>query len=90
MKVLVLNGSPKREKSDTMQITRSFLKGMQEFTLQEIHIIHTVDQHIEYCSGCFSCMHNGGTCIYNDDMKSILEEILQSEAETYELIATKY
>lgn len=79
MKVLVLNGSPKREKSDTMQITRSFLKGMQEFTPQEIHIIHTVDQHIEYCSGCFSCMHNGGTCNYNDDMKSILEEILQSD-----------
>ena len=28
MKVLVLNGSPKRESSDTMHITRAFLKGM--------------------------------------------------------------
>ena len=79
MKILVLNGSPKRDKSDTMHITRAFLDGMKEAALQEIHIIHTIDQHIDYCTGCFSCMQNGGTCIHNDDMKAILEEILDSD-----------
>ena len=59
MKILVLNGSPKRDKSDTMHITRAFLDGMKEVAPQDIHIIHTVDQHIEYCTGCFSCMRNG-------------------------------
>ena len=56
MKILVLNGSPKRDKSDTMHITRAFLDGMKEAAPQDIHIIHTVDQHIEYCTGCFSCI----------------------------------
>ena len=48
-------------------------------TDKDIHILHTIDQHIEYCTGCFSCMRNGGTCIHNDDMKAILEEILDSD-----------
>ncbi len=60
MKILVLNGSPKRDKSDTMHITRAFLDGMKETAPQDVHIIHTIDQHIEYCTGCFSCMRNGG------------------------------
>ena len=79
MKILVLNGSPKREKSDTMQITCAFLEGMNEVSPQEVHTIHTVDKHIEYCTGCFACMRNGGECIHNDDMCGILEEILKSD-----------
>ena len=79
MKILILNGSPKRDKSDTMHVTRAFLAGMQEAAPQDIRIIHTIDQHIEYCTGCFSCMRNGGVCIHNDGMKAILEEILDSE-----------
>ncbi len=78
MKILVLNGSPKREKSDTMHITRAFLSGMNEVASQEIKIIDVIDKHIEFCKGCFSCMRNGGNCIHNDDMKNILEEILSS------------
>ena len=79
MRILVLNGSPKREKSDTMHITRTFLDGMREAAPQEIHIIDVIDRHIEYCTGCFACMHNGGACIFDDDMQPILEEILDSE-----------
>ena len=79
MKILVLNGSPKRDKSDTMHITRAFLEGMSEAACQEIHTIHVIDKHIEYCTGCFSCMRNGGTCVHDDDMREILEEILASD-----------
>ena len=79
MKILVLNGSPKREKSDTRHITRAFLDGMQDAASQEIHIINVIDRHIEYCTGCFACKRNGGTCIHDDDMQAILKEILDSD-----------
>ena len=79
MKILVLNGSPKRDKSDTMHMTRAFLKGMQEAAPQDIHTVHVIEKHIEFCSGCFTCKSNGGTCIYEDDMREILEEILKSD-----------
>ena len=51
MKILVLNGSPKRENSDTLHITRAFLEGMQAASPQDIHIIDVIDRHIEYCTG---------------------------------------
>ena len=79
MKILVLNGSPKRDKSDTMHITRAFLDGMNEVACQEDHIIHVIDRHIEFCTGCFSCMRNSGTCVHDDDMRAILDEILSSD-----------
>ncbi len=79
MKILVLNGSPKREKSDTLHITRAFLDGMQDAASQKIHIINVIDRHIEYCTGCFACKRNGGTCIHDDDMQAILKEILESD-----------
>ena len=79
MKILVLNGSPKREGSDTLCMTRAFLDGMNEAAPQNVHIIHTVDRRIEYCTGCFTCMRNGGDCVLKDDMKAILREILESD-----------
>lgn len=78
MKISVFNGSPKREKSDTMHITRAFLEGMKEKDEQEIKQVNIIDRHIEYCKGCFSCMRNGGNCIFDDDMKDILREIPES------------
>ena len=79
MKILVFNGSPKRGKSDTMHITRAFLEGMKQAGRQDVHIIDVVDRHIEYCTGCFACKRNGGMCIHDDDMRGILEEILESD-----------
>ena len=79
MKILVLNGSPKRDRSDTMHITRAFLEGLREAGEQEVRVVHVIDSHIEYCRGCFACMHNGGTCAHEDDMRGILEAILESD-----------
>ena len=79
MKILVLNGSPKRESSDTMHITRAFLDGMNDVAPQDVTTIHAIDKHIEYCTGCFTCKRNGGSCVHDDDMRPILEAILNSD-----------
>ncbi|MBO4384919.1 MAG: flavodoxin family protein [Clostridia bacterium] len=76
MKILLLNGSPKRDKSDVMHLTRAFLEGMNEAAPLEVETVHVIDKHIEYCTGCFACMHNGGECVFDDDMRGILESIL--------------
>lgn len=79
MKILVFNGSPKKEKSDTLHITRAFLEGMNESAPQEVHIINVIDRNIEFCRGCFACKYNGGICVHDDDMRGILEEILDGD-----------
>lgn len=79
MKIMVFNGSPKKNASDTMCMTRAFLEGMNESGKNKVQTVHVIEKHIEFCSGCFSCMKNGGNCIHKDDMKGILEEILNSD-----------
>lgn len=44
MKILHINGSPKREGSDTMHIARAFLAGMAEAADVETETIHVIDQ----------------------------------------------
>ena len=79
MKILVFNGSPKRDRSDTMHITRAFLEGMESVSPQEKTVVNVIDKDIRYCRGCFACKRNGGTCVQDDDMRGILEEIPESD-----------
>ncbi len=62
-----------------MHITRAFIDGMNQAAPQQVQYVHVVEKHIEYCTGCFSCKRNGGTCIHNDDMREILDELLKSD-----------
>lgn len=79
MKILVFNGSPKGENSDTMHVTREFLKGLCSKSVHEINVINTIENNIKYCIGCLTCMRNGGECVLSDDMTEILDEIVNSE-----------
>ena len=78
MNILVFNGSPKKERSDTLHLARAFLDGMREAAPQEIHTIDVIDRHIEFCRGCFACKYNGGHCVL-DDMREILGQIPDSD-----------
>lgn len=74
MKVLVLNGSPKKQ-SDTMELTKAFLKGIEGATKAEIEILNIIDMNIKPCRGCFGCWaKKDGKCVIADDQNLILEK----------------
>ncbi|MBP5757196.1 MAG: flavodoxin family protein [Spirochaetales bacterium] len=73
MRVLVLNGSPKK-KSDTFRLTESFLKGLNGKGEHEIKVINVIDRKIAPCRGCFGCWQKGdGHCVTDDDQNEILD-----------------
>ena len=73
MKILVLNGSPKK-KSDTFRLTEAFLRGMNRRAEHETHIVRVIDTKISPCRGCFSCWRRGdGHCVIDDDQNAILD-----------------
>lgn len=73
MNVLVLNGSPRGEHSNTFQLTGAFLSGMERQTEIHSEILPVSQKRIEPCKGCFSCWRKTpGTCIIRDDMSEIL------------------
>ena len=45
MKVLVLNGSPKK-KSDTFRLPEAFLRGFNREKKHEVHIINVIEKDI--------------------------------------------
>lgn len=78
MKVLVLNGSPRMERSNTLKITQAFLDGFPNNTEREIVNIYA--RNIKPCIGCFSCWtKTPGKCVINDDMMPIFRKIEEAD-----------
>ena len=73
MKVLVLNGSPKRQ-SDTFRMTERFLKGLNAAGEHEVTVVNVIEKTIAHCRGCFGCWQQGeGHCLIDDDQNGILD-----------------
>ncbi len=73
MRILVLNGSPKR-KSDTFRLTEAFLKGLDREKRHEINVIDVIERKIAPCRGCFGCWQRmDGHCVIDDDQNGILD-----------------
>lgn len=80
MKVLVLNGSPRGERSNTLQLTNAFLKGMQRSKDCEIETVPVYQKNIQDCLGCFGCWtKTPGKCVISDDMEQILRAYLEAD-----------
>lgn len=80
MKVLVLNGSPKGERSNTYRLTSAFLDGLRQVQQAEVEVLEIGKLHLLPCRGCFACWSKTpGKCVLQDDMADVIEKILASD-----------
>lgn len=81
MRILVINGSPKGEKSNSYQLTKAFLKGIsQEDRTAEIRERAVCKMDIHPCLGCFSCWNRTpGKCCIQDDMEQVIRDLLWAD-----------
>ena len=89
MRVLLLNGSPRREKSCTIRVAHKFVDGLRAAGDCEVEEINISDCRITPCLGCLSCWgRTEGECVIkNDDIPMLKEKILAADViiESYPL-----
>ena len=76
MNILVVNGSPRAENSNSMKLTRVFLDGAD----YDAEIIAVAKLRIKPCLGCFACWQKTpGQCAVKDDMAEVLNKIIAAD-----------
>lgn len=71
-RILLLNGSPRQQRSGTLRITHALLDGYAH-PGDRIDEINVEKLAMSGCQGCFSCWKTG-KCILHDDMTKLFEE----------------
>ena len=80
MNVLIINGSPKGGRSNSLRLSDVFCKGISEETQTTVHTLHLSTMNISSCRGCFACWNKTpGKCCINDDMTKVIEEQLWAD-----------
>ncbi|MGY5854115.1 MAG: flavodoxin family protein [Candidatus Thorarchaeota archaeon] len=83
MKVLVVNGSPRTDRSSTDVILGPFIEGMIEAGA-EVEEIYTKKMDINPCLGCFNCWSKTpGVCVQKDDMAEALQKVATANILVY-------
>lgn len=88
MKILALNGSPQKEKSNTSMILNPFLEGAS-LAGAEVELFYITDRkmsqrndvlEIRSCRGCYTCWFaTPGRCPQNDGMKILLPKLAEAD-----------
>jgi multimeric flavodoxin WrbA len=79
MKVTVLHGSPRKEKSNTSILLKPFVDGMKSAGA-EVHVFYLKKLEINPCRGCFYCwLKHPGECYHRDDVREIISSLKESE-----------
>ena len=80
MKILAINGSPKGERSNTWQLAKAFIEGLNHAGENELREVAVNQLEIKPCLGCFACWNKTpGSCCLRDDMASVIENMLWAD-----------
>jgi len=71
VKILAINGSPRKSKGNTERILAPFLDGAREAGAT-VDVIYVAEKKIKSCLGCTNCwLKTPGKCVHNDDMPEL-------------------
>ena len=85
MKILLINGSPKGSRSNSLRLAGAFVDGVTEACRKkgestELTELHLSTMQIGACKGCFACWNSTpGICCMKDDMQQVLEKQLWAD-----------
>lgn len=79
MNVLVLNGSPRKDRGATGSLLKHFVEGMED-AKADIETMYSVGLDLGDCRGCFNCWTSTpGKCIQDDEMTPILDKMADAD-----------
>ena len=84
MNILIINGSPKGKRSNSLRLADSFVQGVKSKTEKDgeqvsVEVLELASMNIGACRGCFACWNKTpGSCIIKDDMPSVIQKMLEA------------
>ena len=86
MNILLINGSPKGKRSNSLRLANSFIEGFKEGykskneAIISIDEMHVASMNLGACKGCFACWQKTpGVCCINDDMQTVIGKMLKAD-----------
>ncbi|MBQ7226864.1 MAG: flavodoxin family protein [Clostridia bacterium] len=85
MKIVVINGSPRGERSNTLLLTNAFIEGMKSAEAEvEVDVVTLKNKEVQPCMGCFACWSTSpGKCVINDDVRDITAKMFSADLVIY-------
>ncbi|SKA71293.1 NADPH-dependent FMN reductase [Paucidesulfovibrio gracilis DSM 16080] len=75
--ILLISSSP-RQQGNSDILCDAFMQGAEKAG-HATEKIRLAEKHINYCTGCCSCIRGGGSCVQKDDMAELHAKILAAD-----------
>lgn len=76
-KVLILSGSPRKNGNSDI-LCDEFARGARS-SGNEVEKIRIAEKNVGYCHACYFCRDHAGECAIKDDMREILQKMIDAD-----------